>query len=77
MYVSDEEDKPEMIIISSPVEVFGHHCIDTLEAPQDDLECDAMEELANTYSRKAEKRHWVHFSPAPRLKIKSVRRTSH
>lgn len=75
MYVSDEEDKPEMLIIASPVEECDHHCMDV---PQDDLQFDAIEEhtVDDTFSSKAEKRPRMHFSPPPRLKIKTVLRTS-
>lgn len=71
MYVSDEEDKPEMLIISSPIEDFDHHCMGTPEIPHEDLQFDAIDEQnADTFSIKAEKRPRVHFSPPPRLKRK-------
>lgn len=76
MYVSDEEDKPDMIVISSPAEDFDQHCIDKLDDPQDDLQYDAIEEdTANNYSSKVVKRPRVHFSP-PRLNKKTMLRTT-
>lgn len=64
MYVSDEEDKPEMLLISPPVEDFEHHHIDTDDA-RHALHFGVIEEHSVTFSSKAKKRPRMHFSPPP------------
>lgn len=62
MYVSDEEDKPEMLLISPPVEEFEHHHTDTGDL-QDAMHFD--EKRTHTFGSKAKKRPRLHFSPPP------------